>query len=119
MDMEQLFQILKESVSACHTVLSCEKRLKAQGFLPLSMEKEWKLEEMGKYYVKHRDSSLFAFTVGKDFDRDIPVTGEDRIITLSTCIWNPAYRFLVQGVLVSDEPGAFTGTQMTSENAYG
>ena len=73
MDMEQLFQILKESVSACHTVLSCEKRLKAQGFLPLSMEKEWKLEEMGKYYVKHRDSSLFAFTVGKDFDRDIPV----------------------------------------------
>ena len=36
------------------------------------------------------------------FDTEIEVTPEDRIITLSTCIGNHAYRYLVQGVLVSD-----------------
>ena len=35
--------------------------------------------------------------------RDVDITTEDRIITLSTCIGNEkAYRYLVQGVLVDD-----------------
>lgn len=37
------------------------------------------------------------------FDPDVTVTPDDRIITLSTCIANYAYRYLVQGVLISDE----------------
>ncbi len=37
--------------------------------------------------------------------RDIPLTTESKIVTLSTCFANqPAYRYLVNGVLISDEP---------------
>jgi sortase B len=35
---------------------------------------------------------------------DVEVTAEDKIITLSTCITNDNYRYLVQGVLTSDQP---------------
>lgn len=83
--------------------------------LDIIANNDFSTQELREQYIK----SIYTNVELGLFDRDIPVTGEDRIITLSTCIWNPAYRFLVQGVLVSDEPGAFTGTQMTSENAYG
>ena len=37
--------------------------------------------------------------------RDFEVTTDDKIVTLSTCFANkPAYRYLVNGVLVKDEP---------------
>ena len=36
--------------------------------------------------------------------QDVKVTKDDRIITLSTCITNDNYRYLVQGVLTSDQP---------------
>lgn len=83
--------------------------------LDIIANNDFSTQELREQYIK----SIYTNVELGLFERDIPVTGEDRIITLSTCIWNPAYRFLVQGVLVSDEPGAFTGTQMTSENAYG
>ncbi len=71
--MESLFELLRASTSPYHTVLAAEKRLREHGFSPLSMSDIWQLEQRGKYYVKHRDSSLFAFTVGDDLERDIPV----------------------------------------------
>ncbi len=37
--------------------------------------------------------------------RDVPVTIDDRILTLSTCVgWNKNARYLVQGVLTYDQP---------------
>lgn len=36
--------------------------------------------------------------------KDTTVTTDDRIITLSTCITNDNYRYLVQGVLIDDKP---------------
>lgn len=36
--------------------------------------------------------------------REVSLNKESKILTLSTCISNPAYRYLVQGVLVKDEP---------------
>ena len=37
--------------------------------------------------------------------RNIALTAEDKIVTLSTCVANkPSYRYLVNGVLISDEP---------------
>lgn len=37
--------------------------------------------------------------------RDVPVTINDRIVTLSTCVgWNKNARYLVQGVLINDQP---------------
>ncbi len=37
-------------------------------------------------------------------DKNVTVTTADRIITLSTCITSDDYRYLVQGVLVSEQP---------------
>lgn len=71
--MESLFQLLRDSSSPYHTVLASEQRLGKEGFLQLSMSERWELKPLGKYYVKHRDSTLFAFTVGNDLDRDVPV----------------------------------------------
>lgn len=71
--MESLFQLLRDSSSPYHTVLAAEKRLCEDGFEQLFMRETWALEPLGKYYVKHRDSTLFAFTVGNDLDRDVPV----------------------------------------------
>lgn len=48
---------------------------------------------------------IYTHDVKAFFDTEIEVTPDDRIITLSTCIGNPAYRYLVQGVLVSDLEG--------------
>lgn len=53
---------------------------------------------------------IYTHEVKAIFDRSIEVTPDDRIITLSTCIANPAYRYLVQGVLVSDQEGISTAT---------
>ena len=53
---------------------------------------------------------IYTHEVRANFDRSIVVTPDDRIITLSTCIANPAYRYLVQGVLVSDQEGISTAT---------
>ena len=36
--------------------------------------------------------------------RETELNKDSKILTLSTCISNPAYRYLVQGVLVKDEP---------------
>lgn len=36
--------------------------------------------------------------------REVELNKDSKILTLSTCISNPAYRYLVQGVLVKDEP---------------
>ena len=38
-----------------------------------------------------------------NIDKNIAVTSEDRIVTLSTCIGNSDYRYLVQGKLIESE----------------
>ena len=43
-------------------------------------------------------------TTIKNIRDDIDVTADDRIITLSTCITNDNYRYLIQGVLTDDQP---------------
>lgn len=42
-------------------------------------------------------------TTMKNIDSTTTLTNEDRIITLSTCITNDNYRYLVQGVLIDDK----------------
>lgn len=59
---------------------------------------------------------IYTHDVKAIFDPNVTVTPDDRIITLSTCIANPAYRYLVQGVLVSDYEGI--SIVESGENAY-
>ena len=51
--------------------------------------------------------SIYQHTANAHFDYGVPVTESDRIITLSTCINNYLYRYVVQGVCISDEYGYF------------
>ena len=53
--------------------------------------------------------SVYAQTDLALFNPEYKVTSSDRIITLSTCIGNPACRYVVQGVLVDEAQAVFTG----------
>lgn len=62
---ESLFRLLERGTSAVMVVREAVARLKKAGFEELSLSQIWGLEEYGKYYVRHHDTTLFAFTVGK------------------------------------------------------
>lgn len=62
---ESLFDLLEKGTSAVMVVKEAEKRLLAAGFEELSFSQIWGLDDNGKYYVKHHDTTLFAFTLGK------------------------------------------------------
>lgn len=61
-------------------------------------------------------NAVFAQEDMAFFNMDYPVTESDRIITLSTCVGHPNYRYLVQAVLVSDEPGVYNGPESTDKD---
>ncbi len=67
---EGLLEFLTEGVSACHVVKKSEEYLAENGFLPLSMKDAWKILPGGKYYIKHHDTALAAFTVGEAWQKD-------------------------------------------------
>ena len=72
---------------------------------------DFSTEELRTQYIE----SIYENTAVANFKSEYEVTASDRIITLSTCIGNPAYRYVVQGVLVSDEPGIYSGPQSADE----
>lgn len=61
-------------------------------------------------FSKKEDIESFQYSIlNPKFElfnsRDFEVTADDKIVTLSTCFANkPAYRYLVNGVLIKDEP---------------
>ena len=63
-----LFELLREGVSPVQTVSACEKRLKEAGFEELCLQRPLALHGDGRYYAKHHDTTLFAFTVGPDWE---------------------------------------------------
>lgn len=62
---KKLFDLLNKSVSPFHTVMASEEQLREADFEELQMSQSWVIQPKGKYYVKHHDSSLVAFTVGE------------------------------------------------------
>ena len=60
---KRLAEFIKRAVSPYHTVEESRKLLEAAGFSELSLDKEWKLNPNGKYYVLPFKTSLFAFAV--------------------------------------------------------
>lgn len=68
----------------------------------LSVVFDYDTAEQREDYLEH----VYSHTTIAFFDMDVPVSTEDKIITLSTCIdHQSAYRYLVQAVLISDQPG--------------
>lgn len=66
-DNTELFEILKKGVSSCHVVMQAEQYLRQRGFVPLSMKEVWEIMPGGKYYINHHDTTLMAFTIGRDY----------------------------------------------------
>ena len=62
---DSFFQLLEKGTRAPMVVLEAENRLQQAGFEELSFQQIWGLADNGRYYVKHHDTTLFAFTVNK------------------------------------------------------
>lgn len=83
--------------------------------LNIIVNNDFSTEELRTEYIE----SIYAQTAVANFNMEYPVTASDRILTLSTCIGNPAYRYVVQGVLVSDEYGVYVGSPSGDEETKG
>lgn len=80
--------------------------------LDIIANNDFSTEALKSQYI----DSIYAHTDLALFKPEYQVTASDRIITLSTCIGNPSFRFIVQGVLVSEESGQYTGESVANEN---
>lgn len=60
--------MLKKSVSPFHCIREAAVQLSKEGFQELRSSEKWDLERGKKYYIVLYDSSLIAFTVGKNFE---------------------------------------------------
>ncbi len=65
---ENLIQLLKKGTSAVMAVKEAEDQLAEAGFEELHFSRSWELKKGGRYYMKHFDTTLFAFQVGKCVD---------------------------------------------------
>lgn len=66
-EQQNLFEMLRTGVTPFMCVEECIRRLSEQGFENLDYEAAWKLVPGGKYMVNHHGTTLFAFTVGKEW----------------------------------------------------
>lgn len=80
--------------------------------LNIIVNHDFSTEELRQEYL----DSVYAQNAVANFNPELTVTPSDRIVTLSTCIGNPAYRYVVQGVLISDEPGVYSGVESADED---
>lgn len=67
-ETEILFELLKKGVSPVHAVEACGEWLKEAGFCEINYADSWTLKQGGRYYLKHHDTTLFAFTVGNHWE---------------------------------------------------
>lgn len=66
--IDRLRLLIKKATSQFHTVKAVKEQLSGQGYEELDWKEDWNLKKGGKYMVIHHGSSLFAFTVGTEFD---------------------------------------------------
>lgn len=65
---DRLFHLLETATSRFHTVKAVEEELQDKGFERLYVKDRWQLKKGGKYMIVHHGSTIFAFTVGQDFE---------------------------------------------------
>lgn len=66
--IEQLLSLTRKATSQFHTVEAVKEQLSENGYQELFFKDNWELEKGGKYMVAHHGSSIFAFSVGADFE---------------------------------------------------
>lgn len=66
--IEKLFGLLEKATSQFHTVEATKEQLIEAGFQELRLKDAWRLERGGKYLMTHHGSTLFAFTIGEEFE---------------------------------------------------
>lgn len=118
----QLHQFRKKDFFDSHgqiIVYTPERKMTYQVFaayrrdnLDIIANNDFSTEELRAEYI----DSIYENTAVANFKPDYQVTASDRILTLSTCIGNPDYRYVVQAVLVSDEYGIYTAPQPADED---
>lgn len=118
----QLHEFRKKEFFDSHgtiTIYTPDRKLTYQVFaayrtdsLNIIDNNDFSTEEFRAEYI----DSIYAHDAVANFKPEYQVTPSDRIITLSTCINNAAFRYVVQGVLVSDEYGVYTGSQVIDED---
>lgn len=67
-ETELLFDLLKRGVSPVQAVDVCRERLEEAGFQSLNYADHWELKQGGRYYIEHHDTTLFAFTIGTEWE---------------------------------------------------
>lgn len=68
--IDKLFGLLENATSQFHTVKATKEQLLEQGFEELKLKDNWKLQKGGKYLLEHHGSTVFAFTIGADFEAE-------------------------------------------------
>ena len=66
-EQQKLFEMLQAGVTPFMCVEECERRLSENGFESLDYEAAWVLVPGGKYMVNHHGTTLFAFTIGREW----------------------------------------------------
>ncbi len=66
-EQQKLFDMLRAGVAPFMCVEESQRRLAEAGFEQINYEDAWKLVPGGKYMMNHHDTTLVAFTVGKEF----------------------------------------------------
>ena len=67
-EVQQLFDYLKEGTSAFHVIAHSKNVLTKAGFQELKLKETWNLEKGGRYFCVPFDTTLYAFTIGADCD---------------------------------------------------
>lgn len=67
-EITQLFSYLENGTSAFHVINHSKEVLLDAGFVELKLKDTWNLEKGGKYFCCPFDTTLYAFTIGKDCD---------------------------------------------------
>lgn len=69
--MEHLMNLLKQGVTAAHTIACVKEQFLEDGFQELDIEQTWKLEENGKYYVNLYETNCVAFRMGSYMENGV------------------------------------------------
>lgn len=103
---QQLIDFMHESPSTFHHVVKIQQELERNGYQELKDKDKWKIEPLGKYFIKKHDSSLIAFEIGSG---DISKEGM-RLIGAHTD--SPSFKIKSKSEMVTDGTYLRLNTEM-------